>query len=148
MIDSGLSSTAMTEESWFELGSIGLIFPDAALVDLRCEIRESDGKLGTTGTIGDVRCTGFWIALDSEGTCRVGGICKVTAEEGVVGWVESASDGACEVVGVADPDCTSTDTELSADTVVPGIVELSSVTVSSGMTDSVLGGNSTGIFAD
>lgn len=57
--------------------------------------RESDGICGIAGTIGATFEADRGAPLD---TGSRGGM----AEDGVVGWVESASDGACDVAGVSD----------------------------------------------
>ena len=75
---------------------------DTTLIDCLFETRASTGMIGTTGTIGWIlpgrRPFAFGFVADS-GRDRC---CGITAEEGVVGCVESASEGALDVVGVAD----------------------------------------------
>lgn len=90
------------------------------------------GTKGTAGlTLGLICVAG---GCDLEGTS--GG----AAEDGVVGRVESASEGACEVTGVSSSDVAGTG----------GLQSFWSTTVSSGTTSlsPLCGGNSTGSISD
>lgn len=77
--------------------------PDFGVVDVTlaaafgCDVP----TFGTTGLIGIIGTTGFVAVLiwDTEADGRVEGGSK--ADEGVVGCVESTSEGACEVAGVS-----------------------------------------------
>ena len=122
------------------------MIPETRLVDLRPDGRESEGILGTTGTTGNTLPADLLKDLGSVPVCCLAGICGATAEEGVVGCVESASDWACEVVGVADPDCAATGKGTSAGTEMSETGRVCSAIVFSDVTESVLGGSSTAEF--
>ena len=68
-----------------------MIASDAALIDARLDGREGNGRFGTAGTIGNKGTLG---RLDAF-------ILGVISEEGVVGWVDRASEGGCDVKGVS-----------------------------------------------
>ena len=64
---------------------------EAALIEARLDGREANGKFGTAGTIGSRGMLGRQEAF----------ILGVISEDGVVGWVDRASEGGCEVKGVS-----------------------------------------------
>ena len=128
--------------------SVGLFASDVMLVDFFLDAVERDGMFGTTGTIGPLLVAGLDSAFEFELDDVRGGPCGVTTDEGVVGCVESASEGACDVVGVAEVDGKGSGCRLPEDMwlVGVGVVLTSGVSVSVGVF--ILGGSSTGRFDD
>lgn len=81
---------ALTETLWPFLGLIGI-----------CGITGTTGTNGTAGlNLGGLLC--------AAGGCNLEGTSGGAAEDGVVGRVESASEGACEVTGVSPSDVAGT----------------------------------------
>lgn len=68
-----------------------MITSDAALTDALLDGREGKGRFGTAGTMGNRGTLGRLEAF----------ILGVISEEGVVGWVDRASEGGCDVRGVS-----------------------------------------------
>lgn len=64
---------------------------ETALIEARLDGREANGRFGIAGTIGSRGMLGRVEAF----------ILGVISEEGVVGWVDRASEGGCEVKGVS-----------------------------------------------
>ena len=89
-------STAFARRSVLVAGTV-LITSEAALADARLGGRAPMGILGIAGMMGCTGAVGRPAGLFFGVVCRGGAI----AEDGVVGWVESASEGACEVEGVS-----------------------------------------------
>lgn len=75
---------------------------DAALIETLRPFLGLVGIRGITGTIGTLGTAGLILGLLCAGAgCGLEGMFCGTAEDGVVGRVESASEGACEVTGVS-----------------------------------------------
>lgn len=126
--------------------SAGLTVSDFEETDSRFGGRAREGRFGTAGTIGCVL-----VVVRATLPLGTGGR-GLTAEDGVVGCVESASDGVCDVAGVA---------ELAASMLAAGTGGLGEVLVGSGCGSStirsgissevfgvVLCGSSTGVLGD
>ena len=82
-----------------------LVEVDVALTETLCLSLGLVGILGTAGTIGTKGTAGLILGLlCAAAGCDLEGASGSTAEDGVVGRVESASEGACEVTGVSSSD--------------------------------------------
>lgn len=98
--------------------------------------REANGRFGTAGTIGSKGMLGRLEAF----------IFGVISDEGVVGWVDRASDGGCDVKGVSKTGGSRKDSCMGGGASTANIA--SSGTVSASPVDARREGSSTGTLDD
>ena len=128
------TSTAFARRSAFD--GAPLTASEVALKEARLDGRMANGRFGTAGTIGIRGTVGRLVAL----------ILGVISEEGVVGWVDSASEGGCDVKGVARLGPSREDSSMGAGALMTKLASLG--TVSASATDPRREGSSTGTLDD
>lgn len=127
-------STALAR--WSAFDGAPLITSEMTLTDARLDGREANGRFGIAGTMGS---RGMFGRLDAY-------IFGVISEEGVVGWVDKASEGGCDVKGVSRVGASCEGSSTGGGASIINIA--SSSAVSASPIDARREGSSTGTFED
>ena len=123
------------------MGSVIFVASEAMLTDLRCDGREARVIFGIAGMIGSKGIVGLLKLLGLDTLAFWVNACAI-ADEGVVGCVESASEGGCDVTGVSGPESTGTGSSGRTSSWRAG--DGSSEMLPASVDESSLGGSSTG----